>query len=237
MAVGLLRREVCLRAKGGDREATEIEGKREKEGTMERTGFVGMVTRKAVKRNVAVCVAEPRRNLVDLKVFGRQFELPGRVVLLSVPFMWGSFGPAVRYLYSVEHAPSPAIFNAERVVLAAAVMFWSAYNSFKEEQTREGKKKNFTWVAAGFELGAYIFLSTITQVVGLRHVEASRAAFLNQLQTVFVPILAFATGMERKIPLRTCISSLVAVAGLSFLASDHTVSPNHGHSSCCGASL
>lgn len=44
-------------------------------------------------------------------------------------------------------------------------------------------------VTGGFELGFYLYLGNLCQMIGLQTIESDRAAFLLQLTTIFVPIL------------------------------------------------
>eukprot|EP00190_Bangiopsis_sp_CCMP1999_P004405 CAMPEP_0198730830 /NCGR_PEP_ID=MMETSP1475-20131203/26548_1 /TAXON_ID= ORGANISM="Unidentified sp., Strain CCMP1999" /NCGR_SAMPLE_ID=MMETSP1475 /ASSEMBLY_ACC=CAM_ASM_001111 /LENGTH=360 /DNA_ID=CAMNT_0044493695 /DNA_START=171 /DNA_END=1253 /DNA_ORIENTATION=- len=172
----------------------------------------------ARKRNVVVCVAQPQPKTVDVYVLGQRLSLPGRALLLSVPFFWGSFYPAVRYLYSLEHAPMPAVFNAERVLVAAGALSFSMISTLRREKKLRNIREDISWILGGAELGAYVFLSTISQVIGLQHVDAGRAAFLNQLQTVLVPALAFTLCGDRNVSRRTWAASMVSLAGVGLLA-------------------
>eukprot|EP00190_Bangiopsis_sp_CCMP1999_P006895 CAMPEP_0198723838 /NCGR_PEP_ID=MMETSP1475-20131203/1346_1 /TAXON_ID= ORGANISM="Unidentified sp., Strain CCMP1999" /NCGR_SAMPLE_ID=MMETSP1475 /ASSEMBLY_ACC=CAM_ASM_001111 /LENGTH=367 /DNA_ID=CAMNT_0044485131 /DNA_START=186 /DNA_END=1289 /DNA_ORIENTATION=+ len=154
-------------------------------------------------------------------------RFPGRLLLLSVPLLWGSFGPAVRFLYGVENAPRPSLFNAERLSLSAlvyVVVLWYQLSDTRKEQenitTDTEVKPTSSWIVGGIELGTYVFLANVAQVVGLQSVGAGRAAFLNQMQTVIVPVLGFLTGIEKSLSATTILSSIVAVAGVSLLAAD-----------------
>lgn len=40
--------------------------------------------------------------------------LKARLYLLLVPFMWGTYGPALRFIYSQPHAPSASIITLSR---------------------------------------------------------------------------------------------------------------------------
>ena len=41
-------------------------------------------------------------------------DLQARVYLLLVPFLWGTYGPALRFIYSQPHAPSASIITLSR---------------------------------------------------------------------------------------------------------------------------
>lgn len=66
----------------------------------------------------------------------------------------------------------------------------------------------------------YVFIANIAQVLGLEQTSASRAAFLVQLQTVFVPVLGVFLRIVDSISVTNWISSAIAVAGVALLSSD-----------------
>lgn len=150
-------------------------------------------------------------------------SIPARWLLYSVPFFWGSFAPAVRYLFAQDQHPDPSIFNTERLLLSTLIyvpVLLAEFSSYRNRNSPEVEpNKSFAFVLAGTELGVYVFLANVCQVLGLQHTSASRAAFLVQLQTVFVPVLSGLLGLD-KISRSTWISSLVAVAGVALLSSD-----------------
>ena len=41
-------------------------------------------------------------------------QIPGPIALLGVAFLWGTYGPALRLLYSLPGPPDPAAFTAAR---------------------------------------------------------------------------------------------------------------------------
>lgn len=211
--------------------------------------------------------ADEDGNLIKFSLFGRDFAIPARYLLYTVPFMWGTFGPAVRVLFMSDPHPDPSVFNSERLLLANAVYFpvlltevTSIRQKFRGRFRRqiraekalakdgdlgiEGSKgrphvdlpddKNpFLSIRAGCELGAYVFCANVSQVIGLQTTSASRAAFLVQLQTVFIPIIAAALGIN-KVSRNTWIGSVTAVAGVALLSADKS----HGTaSSALGDSL
>jgi len=196
-------------------------------------------------------------------------KVPGKILLFAVAGLWGSFSPLVRVLYAQEHAPSPELFNAERLLLSSAVFvpsLWGEFKSWQEErevkaltddQASDSKasktssdaeakdaeggeeildvaaaaekalavpppasEPRWSFVRAGIELGTWVFLANVTQVLGLDVTSASQAAFLNQLQTVIVPVLAVTTGLQA---VSGCnwASSAIALAGVALLSLDN----------------
>ena len=61
-----------------------------------------------------------------------------------------------------------------------------------------------------------MFVANFLQILGLRYTDASRAAFLQQLSTVLVPIAAAALGIESLTP-RVALGAACALAGVALL--------------------
>jgi drug/metabolite transporter (DMT)-like permease len=199
---------------------------------------------------------------VELRLLGRTVAVPGRYLLYAVPFLWGTFGPAVRLLFMTDPHPEPSVFNSERLLLAnavyapvllAEVAAVRARFRARAEAAAEGAAAAtdhnraatrtqgdgdgddddaadpFLSIRAGLELGAYVFCANVAQVIGLQSTSASRAAFLVQLQTVFIPVLAAALGLGA-VSRNTWIGAVTAVAGVALLSSDKS----HGAASSLG---
>ena len=167
-------------------------------------------------------------SLVQLSIGPLKTKIPARWLLYSVPFMWGSFGPAVRLLFAQQPHQDPSIFNSERLLLSTCFyvpILMTEFNAYRNRsnetttKTEETSEDRFSFFPAGIELGVYVFLANIAQVIGLQQTSASRAAFLVQLQTVIVPVLSGVLGLDKISP-RTWISSIIAVAGVALLSSD-----------------
>lgn len=162
-------------------------------------------------------------NTVRLSLGALSGSIPARWLLYAVPFMWGSFGPAVRLLFSQDVHPDPSLFNTERLLLSTLVYVPILAAEYTAYRTRDPQNpstdKPLAFLTAGAELGVYVFLANVAQVLGLQQTSASRAAFLVQLQTVIVPVLAGIFGLDKISP-KTWLSSLVAVAGVALLSSD-----------------
>lgn len=115
-----------------------------------------------------------------------------------------------------------SVFNSERLLLSTLIYLPILVTEFRSfvatpPEKRSADRLAFFW--AGIELGVYVFLANVAQVIGLKQTSASRAAFLVQLQTVFVPVLGTALGVD-SISLVNGISSAIAVAGVALLSSD-----------------
>lgn len=158
--------------------------------------------------------------------------VPGRVLYYSVAFFWGSFSPAVRALYALKHPPSPAVFNTVRLMLSSVTFLptWRREYRRARRKVRRGERLDwhsaeYMWLRGGLELGCFVFLGNVTQVIGLEYTPASRAAFLVQLQTVIIPLLASVFGGEGRpprIPARTLFTSVMAFVGVFLLSQDKT---------------
>lgn len=61
-----------------------------------------------------------------------------------------------------------------------------------------------------------MFIANLAQIFGLRHTQASRAAFLNQLSTVLVPLVAALCGLEA-LSGRVLVGAACALAGVALL--------------------
>lgn len=169
---------------------------------------------------------ENRPDSVRFAIGNFSVSIPARWLLYAVPFLWGSFGPAVRLLFSQEPHPEPSIFNTERLLLSTLVYVpvlaaeFAALRKTKKSPSASQPKKSFAFLKAGAELGVYVFVANVAQVIGLQQTSASRAAFLVQLQTVIVPVLAGIFGLDKITP-KTWLSSVIAVGGVALLSSDN----------------
>lgn len=74
----------------------------------------------------------------------------------------------------------------------------------------------------GFELGTYLFIGNLLQVIGLKTVPSDRAALLLQLTTIFVPlvqsILARNLGL---IPAKTWTACCIALGGVALIGTEN----------------
>jgi drug/metabolite transporter (DMT)-like permease len=141
------------------------------------------------------------------------------VVLLTVPFAWGTYTPVVKYLYTIQEPPVPGLIFSAAYYMVAAVSLWvvvlvqphphhggpqrqrndivhprsndELYTTTKVRTTIPkalSSLQSFPW-RGGLELGSYLFVANVLQVVGLQTVPADRAGFLIQLTTVLVPVI------------------------------------------------
>lgn len=158
---------------------------------------------------------------VHLRLFGLSATLPARVVLLAVPFLWGTLPPVGKLLSRLGWALSPAAFNAIRLSLSFLCVSGAVARELKPPRAADTR----SLLLAGAELGLWTFLTSTLQLVGVRYTSASRAAFLTQLQTVLVPLLAAASGDRSALSRRVLGASLLALAGVAALTLDSAAAP------------
>ena len=146
----------------------------------------------------------------------------GVLVLLTVPLAWGTYTPAVKYMYEMEPAIPGFVFSAGYYLVAAATLRLllnlqaNKPKVGKPEESEEGLD-----VRGGWELGSYLFIGNALQVVGLQTVPADRAAFLVQLTTVLVPLVAaLSVGALSAVPAQTWAACIVAFVGVSVMGID-----------------
>ncbi|GAX24177.1 hypothetical protein FisN_4Lh266 [Fistulifera solaris] len=139
------------------------------------------------------------------------------LVLFTVPVAWGSFEPATRFLYATDPELPSLLFSVAYYFVAAVTLF-----SFTvlPQTSYDTDDKTMPWpVWGGLELGLYLFIGNLLQVLGLRTVPSDRAAFLLQLTTVIVPLLeAF---RSKQVSSRTWCACLIALLGVGVMGLDN----------------
>ena len=123
----------------------------------------------------------------DQQVTAENFQ-SGFLVLLSVPLAWGTFEPAVRFVYEVAPQIPTVVFLVAYYAVAAMGLLTllilerqrthddiSALTGVDDETTTTTSQK-FLW--GGMELGTYLFVGNALQVLGLRTTPSDRAAFI-----------------------------------------------------------
>lgn len=168
-----------------------------------------------------------------------------RILLLLVPVFWGTYGPAVRYVYEQPYSPSPSVLTLARKAVSLIFFFCflplEASNSSSQQSTEqvvpggtdtvEMDSRGFStvnqlsgyltdavgveWTSA-IELGLWTFLGTACQTDGLENTTATRAGFLLQTVTVLVPALSTSSGVKVK-PV-TWAATILALLGVTFMS-------------------
>jgi drug/metabolite transporter (DMT)-like permease len=140
----------------------------------------------------------------------------GALVLLTVPVAWGSFEPATRFLYATAPELPSLLFSVAYYFVAAVTLLSFTLLTRTSQYTDD---KTMQWpVWGGLELGLYLFVGNLLQVLGLRTVPSDRAAFLLQLTTVIVPLLEACR--SKQVSSRTWCACLVALLGVGVMGLD-----------------
>ncbi|GJQ09656.1 hypothetical protein GpartN1_g1447.t1 [Galdieria partita] len=157
--------------------------------------------------------------------------LDRRWILFLVTILHGTFSPSVRILFDLPHAPDSALFNTLRLLLSSSLYLPLLIRSFESIDISHRKsfislfQASHSWLFAGMELGVWVFLGNVSQVVGLETTSASRAAFLVQLQTLFVPIISSWFGYVSSRSDR--FASILSILGVAILSSSKSYSSSN----------
>eukprot|EP01026_Neomeris_dumetosa_P065569 TRINITY_DN6296_c0_g1_i1.p1 TRINITY_DN6296_c0_g1~~TRINITY_DN6296_c0_g1_i1.p1 ORF type:complete len:467 (-),score=47.37 TRINITY_DN6296_c0_g1_i1:288-1619(-) len=161
----------------------------------------------------------------------------GRICLLGVAILWGTYATSLRFILSFENSPSPVALTAIRAAIGAVPLLLfsslplSSQNQRNDDQQMNGFQSNSVvnykklddlkssrlWLA-GAELGLWNFLATQAQTMGLQFTTATRAAFLIQATAIFTPTLSKIVG-DRLGP-NVLIACLMALSGTILLSID-----------------
>lgn len=156
------------------------------------------------------------------------------LILGSVPAMWGSYGIAVKLIFAnASYVPDTVVnlttyFLAYASLVAVRRVASDRRASLKEQESCLGdsaiheprrRAQRGVLMAAGAELGTYLFLGSFLQLLALEHTSASRSAVLVQLTTVFIPVAAVVFGQERA-NVRTFAAAVAAFIGCIILSVD-----------------
>jgi hypothetical protein len=121
-------------------------------------------------------------------------RLLGMAVLLTVPIVWGTYVPVVKVLYQVDPPIPGLVFSTAYFGVAAVASSFGlllqqqqqqqlpvpSKQQDKEDESTTNTNSNIMAVRAGAELGLYLFVGNLLQVIGLKTVPADRAGFLVQ---------------------------------------------------------
>lgn len=140
-------------------------------------------------------------------------RLVGIAVLLTVPLVWGTYNPVVKFLYTLQPPVPGLIFSAAYYIVAAVTLWGILAFLFKQQQPASESNKNTAW-RGGIELGSYLFIGNLLQVSALQTIPADRAGFLVQLTTLMVPFMEAFLVRQRALPRRTWVACGLALAGV-----------------------
>ncbi|KAK9824226.1 hypothetical protein WJX72_008663 [[Myrmecia] bisecta] len=135
----------------------------------------------------------------------------GQLCLTFVALLWGSYSPALRFLYAMDGPPNPASSPSKFKGPLAPLRNWMQSSSD-------------SIVIAGLEMGLWNFGAAVFQAVGLEHTTATRSAFLIQATALLTPLLA-TLGGER--PTRNVwIGCCIALMGTLLITADKHGAPD-----------
>ncbi|CAM9994726.1 unnamed protein product [Ascophyllum nodosum] len=162
---------------------------------------------------------------------GGRSDRRGFILLATVPLVWGTYGPSVKYLYQMGDSTPGLFFNLSCYLVSAAFLTAIAWvndarrhrevrsdpSEAKSVPPQDASLANSYAARAGLELGAWLFLGGTVQVWGLELTSASRAAFLVQLTTVIVPVLEAVLG-RRKLKTQVWLACALAMVGVALVS-------------------
>jgi drug/metabolite transporter (DMT)-like permease len=123
------------------------------------------------------------------------------LLLVGTTLVWGTTFPLLKDAVTTL---SPAILVCSRFSIGALVLL-PFCRHFNGRLLRDGAI-----------LGAVIYLSFVTQVIGLQTTSSNRSAFITSLNVIMVPLLGFLLG--RSLSRRVWISAGLALAGIGILS-------------------
>jgi drug/metabolite transporter (DMT)-like permease len=146
----------------------------------------------------------------------------GIAILATVSFLWGTFAPAIRYLYQQDTSLSPAYLTGVRGTVSASALLLAGLltrkQSDQQKDSSSSSSTNTGLLLAGLELGVWNFLGTSCQATGLELTTATKAGFLIQLTGVMTPCLAYLLG--ETIPGTVWKACALALIGSCMIALD-----------------
>eukprot|EP00667_Euglena_gracilis_P007745 EG_transcript_7830 len=144
-------------------------------------------------------------------------------VLLSVPLAWGTYTPAVRYMYTLpDPVPSLLFASMYHVFAFGGLLIPILYSRWRGTGGQSDVPPTDI-LKAGAELGGYKFLGNCALLFGLRLTTSGVASFITQLSTVIIPIME-AFVWRRPVPGVTWLACLLSLGGVAVFAGDSLTS-------------
>lgn len=140
-------------------------------------------------------------------------SLQNGLLLSMVPFLWGSYGVAAKFLFDTSHPMPLSLLNLSSFTLALlSLMFARRLQSTAPAPLSQLRHT----YRAGIELGTYLYLGSWLNLEALTRTSASRSAFFVQLTTVIVPLAEWLLGA--KVEPQVFAACAVAMAGAGVLS-------------------
>jgi drug/metabolite transporter (DMT)-like permease len=125
----------------------------------------------------------------------------GVAILVFVTIVWGTTFPIVK---SAVESLSPAALTSSRFLVAAVVL--SPWLRLASKQL---------WLDGGL-IAFVLFISYITQIIGLTSISSSRAAFITGLNVILVPLLL--PFLKQRVPYTAYIAGAIALFGIGLMS-------------------
>ena len=136
------------------------------------------------RRPLLLPLRSPPRMLRPAEDLENQPSLLPLGVLMLVPVAWGTFGVAVKAIARVGAPPPELAFSVMQYIVSSSAL--GLVPSVTMQPAASEKATGAATVAAGFELGSYLFFGALLQLFGLGMTTATRGAFIVQLTTIIV---------------------------------------------------
>ncbi len=122
-------------------------------------------------------------------------------ILVLVTVVWGTTFPIVK---NAVQSLSPAMLIAMRFIVAAIVLLpWLRFASQK------------LWLEGGL-VALVLFISYLTQVIGLTSVSSSRGAFITGLNVILVPLML--PFLKQRVPWTAFVAGAIALGGIAVMS-------------------
>lgn len=154
----------------------------------------------------------------NIKIKTTDKLLIGRLMLFGVSFLWGTFAPALKYIYTIPDAPNISILTFVRASIGSILLlslsnFNYSESTFDSESDYSNENLSFyrniektnifgqllnyspdSLILCAMEIGLWNFLGDACQSISVTLISATKSTFLLQTTTIFTPILAYISG-------------------------------------------
>ncbi len=119
--------------------------------------------------------------------------LRSTAALVSVPILWGTYTPVAKILLLEANAPATLSNFATHGVGAISLLSLLALQRARGKAAAKTCSRGRT-LRASLELGTYLWLGQLLQLLGLASTSATINALLVQASVIFVPLLERSNG-------------------------------------------
>lgn len=148
--------------------------------------------------------------------------LRSTAALVSVPILWGTYTPVAKLLLLDTNAPATLSNFATHGVGAISLLSLLALQRARGKAAATTSSRGRT-LRASLELGTYLWLGQLLQLLGLASTSATINALLVQASVIFVPLLERSNGprsLARWAPSLLALSGVAMVSNPSALLTD-----------------